>query len=94
MSDKVDRMSDSGMKDSRISVRLPAGLRRKLKTVAHRNRIRESDFVRGAVERQLAMEEDALTAYEHAIRARLIGATRRAKRDLSTNPRYFEGFGS
>lgn len=80
------------MKDSRITVRLPAPLRRRLKQAAQRSGIRESDLVRGAVERRLAGDDDALSAYELARRAGLIGAVRGASPDLSTNPRHFDGF--
>ncbi len=81
------------MKDRRITVRFPADLRRRLKEAARRSGSRESDLVRGAVERQLAAEDDALTAYERAKKAGLIGAVRGGSRDRSTNPKYFDGFG-
>ena len=81
------------MKDYRITVRFPAELRRRLKDAADRSGTRESDVVRGAVERQLTAEDAALTAYEHAKKAGLIGAVRGTSRDLSTNPRHFDGFG-
>jgi predicted DNA-binding protein len=87
-------MSDRQMKDYRITVRFPAELRQRLKAAAHRAGTRESDLVRGAVERQLAIEEDVLSAYEHAKKAGLIGAARGASQDLSTNPKHFDGFGS
>jgi predicted DNA-binding protein len=92
-SDEFDKMSDRDMKDQRVTVRFPIELRRRLKAAAERSGSRESDLIRAAVERQLAVDEQALTAYEHAKRAGLIGAVRSAKADLSTNPRYFEGFG-
>ena len=81
------------MKDYRITVRFPAELRQKLKAAAHRTGTRESDLVRGAVERQLEAEENTLTAYDHAKKAGIIGAVRGAARDLSTNPKHFDGFG-
>ncbi|HEV3197677.1 MAG TPA: CopG family transcriptional regulator [Bryobacteraceae bacterium] len=81
------------MKNDRITVRFPAELRQRLKAAAHRTGTRESDLVRGAVERQLASEDDALTAYDHAKKAGLIGVVRGARRDLSTNPVHFDGFG-
>jgi predicted DNA-binding protein len=93
MSDESVRMSDRNMKDYRITVRLTAELRRRLKDAAQRSGTRESDLIRGAVERQLAADDHTLTAYEHAKRAGLIGAVRGAIRDLSTNPKYFDGFG-
>ena len=94
VSDKSDKMSDSQMKDYRITVRFPAALRQRLRAAALRRGTRESDLVRGAVERQLAAEDDALTAYERAKKAGLIGAVRGASRDLSTNPAHLDGFGS
>ena len=57
------------MKDYRITVRFPAELRQRLKAAAHRSGTRESDLVRAAVERQLAAEDAALTAYELAKKA-------------------------
>ena len=82
------------MKNDRITVRFPADLRRRLRSAAHRTGTRESDLVRSAVERQLAAEDETLTAYERAKKAGLIGIVRGASRDLSTNPEHFDGFGS
>lgn len=81
------------MKDYRISVRFSAQLRRKLKDAARRTGTRESDLVRGAVETQLAAEDNAATAYERAKKAGLIGTVRGASAGLSTNKGYFAGFG-
>jgi predicted DNA-binding protein len=81
------------MKDYRITVRFSADLRQRLKAAAHRTGTRESDLVRGAVERQLAAEDSGLTAYDRAKKAGLIGAVRGAARDLSTNAKHFDGFG-
>lgn len=85
-------MSDE-MKDYRVTVRVTAELRRRLKDAAHRNGMRESDIVRKAVERQFAADDDEVTAYDHAKKAGLIGAIRGASRDLSTNPKHLDGFG-
>jgi len=82
------------MNDYRITVRFPAALRQRLRAAALRGGTRESDLVRGAVARQLAAEDDALTAYERAKKAGLIGAVQGASRDLSTNPAHLDGFGS
>jgi len=81
------------MKDPRITVRFPPELRRRLRAFARRSGTRESDVVRGAVELQLAAEERSLTAYERAKKAGLIGAVKGTARDLSTNPKYSDGFG-
>lgn len=82
------------MKDCRISVRLAPELRRRLKNAARRSGQRESELIRGAVERQLAAEDEALTAYDHARDAGLLGAVRGAPRDLSTSRKHFDGFGT
>lgn len=82
------------MKDLRITVRLPAELRQRLRQAAARRCQRESYLVREAVERQLASEEEAITAYDRAREAGLIGDVKGAAQDLSTNPQYFDGFGS
>jgi predicted DNA-binding protein len=93
MSDNADRMSDN-MKDYRITVRLPAGLRKRLRDAAQRSGTRESDIVRGAIERQFAAEDAGISAYERAEKAGLVGAVRGASEDLSTNPRHLDGFGT
>jgi predicted DNA-binding protein len=81
------------MRDDRVTVRFPADLRRRLKATARRNGIKESVLVREAVERRLATEDEALTAFEHAKKAGLIGTVKGARPDLSTNSVYFDGFG-
>jgi predicted DNA-binding protein len=82
------------MNDDRITVRFPAELRKRLKAAAHLTGTRESDLVRSAVERQLEVDEDMLTPYEHAEATGLIGAVSGAIRDLSTNPKYLDDFGA
>ncbi|MGA8029713.1 MAG: CopG family transcriptional regulator [Bryobacteraceae bacterium] len=81
------------MENCRITVRLTAKLRRRIKAAAHRSGTRESDIIRGAVERQFAAEDEGITAYERARNAGLIGAVRGAGPDLSTNPKHLESFG-
>ena len=93
-SDKTDRMSDSKMKDQRITVRFSPETRRRLKAAARRRGKRESDLVRDAVESQLAADEGSPTAFELAEKAGLIGVAKGKIRDLSTNPKHFDGFGA
>jgi predicted DNA-binding protein len=92
LSDNDDKPSDSYMKANR-SVRFTAAMRGRLKTAADRAGKRESDLVREAVARQLDIEEDALSAYDLAKKAGLIGVVRGTPPDLSTNRRHFDGFG-
>lgn len=81
------------MKDQRVTVRFSPEVRRRLQALARRAGRRESDLVRDAVERQLAAEENPVTAYDLAKKAGLIGAAKGKVRDLSTNLKYFDGFG-
>lgn len=81
------------MKEYRITVRFPADLRRRLKQAADNSGTRESDLVRGAVERHLAAENHSITAYDRVRQAGLIGVVRGASSDLSTNREHFDGFG-
>ena len=81
------------MRDARITVRFSSELRQRLKAAADRTGKQESDLVRAAVERHLAGEENTGTAYDWARKAGLIGVVRGSRSDLSTNKRYFDGFG-
>jgi len=82
------------MKDTRITVRFTAELRRRLKDFARQKGKRESEVVREAVERQFSTDDAKLTAYDRALKLGLIGAVPAAPPDLSVNPKYFEGFGN
>lgn len=81
------------MKDQRITVRFSRETRRKLRAAARRSGTGESDVIRNAVERQLEAEESSGATYDQAKKAGLIGAVKGTVRDLSTNRRYFDGFG-
>lgn len=81
------------MKDYRVTVRFSAELRRRLSEAARRTKRRESELIRGAVERQLEEEESSVTIYDRAAKAGLIGVVQSGPRDLSTNPKYLDGFG-
>lgn len=81
------------MKDARITVRFSKELRRRLKVAARLGGRRESELIRSAVERLLSVESSVPTAYELAKTAGLIGIARGASGDLSTNAKYFDGFG-
>jgi metal-responsive CopG/Arc/MetJ family transcriptional regulator len=81
------------MKDARITVRLPIALRRQLKRAAINEGVRESDLIRDAVERRFAEKDPVMTAYDRAVKAGIIGIVRDTPPDLSTNKKYFDGFG-
>jgi predicted DNA-binding protein len=85
-------MSDV-VKDVRLTVRISAELRNRLKQAAKRTGTRESDLVRSGVEMRLAAEETVQTALDRVKKAGLIGIVKGAPPDLSTNRKYFDGFG-
>jgi hypothetical protein len=55
---------------------------------------RESDVVRESLEKYLSPEGEGPTAYDLALKSGLIGSARGAPKDLSTNKKYFKGFGT
>ncbi len=80
------------MASSRISVRIGRQLRQRIREEASRTRKRESDLVREALEKHL-LHNRRESCYDIARRLKLIGCARGLPPDLSTNARYFEGFG-
>lgn len=83
----------SDMATQRISVRIPAALARQLKKQAGLKGRPESELVRQALQDYLGRNTSIRSAYDIAKEIGLIGCARGGPRDLSTNPKYFEGFG-
>jgi metal-responsive CopG/Arc/MetJ family transcriptional regulator len=78
-----------------ISLKLPAGLHAKLERAAKRKKQTKSDIVRTALEHFLngqppSKSRRAMSALELA--GDLVGCAE-GPGDLSTNPKYMEGFG-
>ena len=80
------------MAGSRISIRISRNLRHRLEEEASLNGKRESDVVREALQRHLGRPRRE-TCHDLARRLGLIGCVKKAPPDLSTNRKYFEGFG-
>jgi predicted DNA-binding protein len=76
----------------RITVRVPATLGARLREHSRVKGKTPSDLVRIALENYLGEELSARSAYELADSAGLIGCLRSAPKNLSKNPRHFEGF--
>jgi hypothetical protein len=53
----------------------------------------ESIIVREALELYLASVPEEMSAYDLALQACVIGCAKALPRDLSTNPKHFQGFG-
>ena len=79
---------------ARISIRLREDLRERLAAEAAAAGKRESDLVREALKKYLTSHDSGESAYDVAKRLKLIGCVTDMPPDSSTNPAYFEGFGS
>lgn len=83
----------SDMASNRITIRVPDSLGERLRNRSRMKGETESELVRAALEAYFDQSESEHPAYEMAEVAGLIGCIRRAPKDLSTNHRYFDGFG-
>ena len=79
-------------KPKKVSARVAPALEQSLRRRAAFTGQTESEIVREALEAHLA-QEPAGSAYELAQRLGLVGCAKGLPADLSTNPKYFEGFG-
>jgi hypothetical protein len=82
------------MSSQRITVRVPVTLGARLRDRSRVKGQTPSDLVRVALENYLGEGSSTGSAYELAEAAGLIGCVGRAPKDLSTNRRHFEGFGT
>jgi hypothetical protein len=83
----------SDMASHRITIRVPGALATLLQERSVTEGQTPSQLVRVAVQEYLGARSRPRTAYDVAKEAGLIGCLKGAPIDLSTNPRYFEGFG-
>ena len=81
------------MASQRISVRVSSSTARRLKERSRITGARESEVVRAALEQYLEKSSSETTTYDLLKEAGLIGCARNLPKDLSTNKRYFKGFG-
>lgn len=80
------------MATNRITIRIPAALGKQLKKRAHLHGQSESEVVRQALENYL-QQNPGESAYDILMRLGIIGSAKGAPPDLSTNKKYFDGFG-
>jgi hypothetical protein len=81
------------MGSQRITIRVPTALGARIRDRSRVKGQTPSDLVRLALKYYLSAPNTAGSAYELAEASGLIGCIGRAPKDLSTNPRHFEGFG-
>ncbi len=81
------------MAADRFTVRIPGSLSQRLRVCAQLQGRSESEIIREALERHLQKKAKSLSAYDLFQAAGLIGCVKGAPKDLSTNKKYFIGFG-
>jgi hypothetical protein len=88
-----DMSSQTREELGKISVRVP---RRIIKVIKDRSREtgdKESEIIREALEDYVVKKNAKKTAYQLALETGLIGCAKGLPSDLSTNKKYFKGFG-
>jgi len=81
------------MPSHRLSIRITSELERRIHQRARIAGRRPSAVVRDVLEQHFAEQGAAPSCYDLAREAGVIGCAADAPPDLSTNPKYFEGFG-
>jgi predicted DNA-binding protein len=81
------------MSTARVTFRIDESLHDRLAFAAKSTGKTESDVVREAMVDYLDRNQGEVTAYDLFKEAGSIGCYRGGPKDLSTNPKYLEGFG-
>jgi len=95
LSDNYALVSDSSRRNHGFAENFGARSSRNRAGIKERSRatgLRESDVVRKALEKHLSNNDEPI-AFDRASEAGLIGCVRSGRKDLSTNKKYFKGFG-
>jgi predicted DNA-binding protein len=77
----------------RLSIRVSPDLEHRIRQRARLAGQRPSAVVRDVLEQHFTKQDTALSCYDLAREAGVIGCAADTPPDLSTNPKYFEGFG-
>ena len=81
------------MKESRLTVTVNADLRRRLSAAAKKSGKREQDLVRETLEKEFPRVTPKQSALDRALALGIVGMIEGGPDDMSTNPKYLEGFG-
>lgn len=81
------------MSSPRLSLRVSPRLERTIQERARAAGKPASELVREVLEQHFTNHKPLVSCYDLARKAKVIGCVKDAPPDLSTNPRYFEGFG-
>jgi antitoxin component of RelBE/YafQ-DinJ toxin-antitoxin module len=79
--------------DGRLTIRVDKKLRSRLSQIAKQRGETESELARGVLEKFVETEKPAETCLDIAKRLGIVGMIKGGPADLSTNPKYLEGFG-
>jgi hypothetical protein len=77
----------------RINVRIEERVKQQLEAEARLKGVSPSAVVRQAIEEHLKQQKPAESCYDLAKRLGILGSAKGLPSDLSTNPKYREGFG-
>ena len=77
----------------RINVRVDDQVKHQLEAEARERGVNPSVIVRQALEEHFRNRKPPETCYDVAMRLGIIGSAKGLPPDLSTNPKYMEGFG-
>ena len=74
-----------------ISLKVPAEVGAKLRSVTARKRVSKSEYVRATLIAALNAEEDRPSAFD--LVQDIAGCISSGKKDMATNPKYMKGYG-
>jgi hypothetical protein len=77
-----------------ISLKLPDSLLERLEAESRLRGMSKSALVRAALERELSRQPDCAAPSCHDLARDLAGSIKGLPRDLATNPKHMDGFGS
>jgi len=76
-----------------LTVKVPHEMAAKLAAVTSKKRVAKSKYIRDALDVALKKEKQKPSLYDLMMEAGAIGCFSSGKGDLSTNPKYLEGYG-
>lgn len=82
------------MASGRLSIRIPEELQDHLESLAHLTGKSESEIVREALEEYCGRHGPGASCYDLAEKAGWLGRVSNLPKDLSTNKKHMEGFGT
>ena len=76
-----------------ITCKIPETLDAELETIAEKQGVSKSEFVRKAIERNIDLQKAQAKLSAYDLMKDACGIIKRGPRDRATNPRHMKGFG-